>query len=112
MKRLFIFLFFLPSLAFSFNKYDLCEVNGFFAATDEPFLASLAGRHNYKSGFHNDSQCRAIYASAYQVGKKSLSLIQRASGFSETESQTLMKADEFKNKVLDTILKLSDITPS
>lgn len=104
MKHLLFLSLFIPSLALSFTKYDLCEVSGFFAGTEQHFMASLASHKNYQSGFHNDSQCRAIYASAFKVGKKFVSVSQLTAGFDATEAQTLNKADEFKNKILDTIL--------
>lgn len=104
-KVLLVALLWLPVVANAYDKYDMCELNGYFSGYQDLFFGRLTAVENAKSGFKNDGKCRTLFSNGYRVGK--LMLQPKGAGVNVSDGAVGMKAQVFQDKVLMSILKTS-----
>ncbi len=78
-----------------------CELAGYFSGQGDKFLSSVALQGVFNQGLFEDSQCRLISQRAEEIGK----LVAAGHQALASDANTIRKAESFRSKVLNFILK-------
>ena len=91
----------LPFAASAAPDYNYCEITGLALGADKEFVGSVASRIVDKQGLTGDSGCQAVWADAYQKGKR----LSAGGQWSKLDFVTWQKLQDFEAKVLDGVIK-------
>ncbi|KGM54899.1 hypothetical protein N800_02235 [Lysobacter daejeonensis GH1-9] len=90
----------LPFTASAAPDYKYCEITGLALGADKEFVGSVAARIVDKQGLTGESGCQAVWADAYQKGKR----LSAGGQWSKLDMVTWQKLQDFETKVLDSVI--------
>ena len=90
-----------PLAASATPDYTYCEITGLALGADKEFVGSVSSCIVDKQGLTGDLGCQAVWADAYQKAKR----ISAGGEWSQLDSVTWQKLQDFETKVLDSVIK-------